>query len=78
MKKNLQKIVSSILISTTVLSFASCGIKDESWSTETTASKVQSTVDPDVTTINFAVTYYCRIDDKKLKLFNEELKKRRT
>ena len=75
MKKALQKIVSSILISTTVLSFASCVKTDESWSTETTASDIQSTVDPDVTTINFAVTYYCRVEDKNLKLFNEELKK---
>ena len=75
MKKVLQEVLCTVLITAMAVSLASCGKTYESWSTEATASEVQSTADPDVTTINFAVTYYCRIDDKNLNLFNEELKK---
>ena len=75
MNNTLLKTVSTALTFVTALSFASCGKMDESWSTETTSSEVQSSIDQDVTTINCAVTMDCRIDDNYLKLFNEELQK---
>ena len=75
MNNTLLKTVSTALTFVTALSFASCGKMDESWSTETTSSEVQSSIDQDVTTINCAVTMDCRIDNKYLKLFNEELQK---
>ncbi len=77
MKIILRKLVSIVLISTMAISFVSCVQKDEFMITIMEQSNQNDTTsdDPDITTINFAVTYYCRIDDKNLKLFNEELKK---
>ena len=77
MKMILCKLVSTALITTVALSIASCCQTDEIQMTITDQSS-QSDItaeDPDVTTINFAVSYYCHVEDKNLKLFNEELKR---
>ena len=73
MNKILQKAISIVLISTMALSFTSCGKTDEGWTTINTEQEGQ-TVDPDVTTITFAIEE-CFVDDNYLKLFNEELLK---
>ena len=78
MKRIIQKAISTALISVMALSFASCSQTDVSQTTPVTEQSEQSgqsDEDPDVTTITFAVPEYCRIDDKNLKLFNDELAK---
>ena len=78
MKRIIQKSISTALISVMALSFASCSQTDVSQTTPVTEQSEQSgqsDEDPDVTTITFAVPEYCRIDDKNLKLFNDELAK---
>ena len=72
MKKITQKVISAAMILAMALPFAACGNKNESWATETTPDS-QTVLDPDVTTITFAVPYFCHIDYDNLKLFNEEL-----
>ena len=73
MKKILQKVICVAMISVMALPFAACGNKGESWSTETTETEEETVLDPDVTTITFAVPDYCHVDDLYLKLFNKEL-----
>ena len=78
MKRIIQKAISTALISVMALSFESCSQTDVSQTTPVTEQSEQSgqsDEDPDVTTITFAVPEYCRIDDKNLKLFNDELAK---
>ena len=77
MKLILRKLVSTALITTIALSVASCGQTDEIQMiiTEQSSKSDMTAENPDVTTINFAVSYYCHVEDKNLKLFNEELKK---
>ncbi|MDY6338757.1 MAG: sugar ABC transporter substrate-binding protein [Saccharofermentans sp.] len=73
----LSKTLSLSLLFAMVLSFASCGQTDEIQMiiTEQSSKSDMTAEDPDVTTINFAVANYCYVEDKNLKLFNEELKK---
>ena len=73
MKKTFQKVICSAMILTMALPFAACGNRNESWSTEPTVPENPSALDPDVTTITFAVPEFSHIDNNHLRLFNNEL-----